>query len=210
MPKGKWAQGITPRNFHWVITNRLAVCERPGGYGDSHRKVRRQEEIIWIREQGFHHVVSLSTSPHNLHNYDELGVKWLHRPFPRTDDYPRFLQTIFEDLQGHIDAGNAVLFHQEEVSDALVGLMAGYVVWSNLVPETHKATAVTEQIVGRRLGPRGRDLVTIAVELRENPLPPRPKPEPKAEDAADDFASADLDDAGETADQANASADSEG
>lgn len=82
MPKGKWAQGITPRNFHWVITDRLAVCERPGGYGDSHRKVRRQEEIIWIREQGFHHVVSLSASPHNLHNYDELGVKWLHRPFP--------------------------------------------------------------------------------------------------------------------------------
>ena len=43
MPKGKWAQGITPRNFHWVITDRLAVCERPGGYGDSHRKVRGEE-----------------------------------------------------------------------------------------------------------------------------------------------------------------------
>ena len=186
MPKGKWAQGITPRNFHWVITERLAVCERPGGYGDSHRKVRRQEEIIWIREQGFHHVVSLSASPHNLHNYDELGVKWLHRPCPRADDAPRYLQTIYEDLQAHVDAGNAVLFHQEEVSDSLVGLMAGYVVWSNLVPETHKATAVTEQIVGRRLGPRSRDLVTIAVEIRDQPLPPRPKAEPRTEPTGDD------------------------
>ena len=92
MPKGKWAQGITPRNFHWVITDRLAVCERPGGYGESHRKVRRQEEIIWIREQGFHHVVSLSASPHNLHNYDELGVAWLHRPFPRNDDLPPLIR----------------------------------------------------------------------------------------------------------------------
>ena len=31
--KGKWAQGITPRNFVWVLKDRLAVCERPGGYG---------------------------------------------------------------------------------------------------------------------------------------------------------------------------------
>ncbi len=29
------------------------MCERPGGYGANHRRVRRQEEIIWIREQGF-------------------------------------------------------------------------------------------------------------------------------------------------------------
>ena len=28
--KGKWAQGITPRNFVWVLKDRLAVCERPG------------------------------------------------------------------------------------------------------------------------------------------------------------------------------------
>ena len=204
MPKGKWAQGITPRNFHWVITDRLAVCERPGGYGESHRKVRRQEEIIWIREQGFHHVVSLSTSPHNLHNYDELGVAWLHRPFPRNDDLPRYLQTIYEDLRGHIAAGNAVLFHQEEVSDALVGLMAGYVVWSNLVPETHKATAVTEQIVGRRLGPAGRDLVTTAVLIRDTPLPPRPQTPaaPVIDETADPDGADESDETGESADPA--------
>ena len=68
--KGKWAQGIQPRNFAWVIQDRLAVCERPGGYAANHRRVRRQEEIIWIREQGFTCVVSLIPSPHNLHNYD--------------------------------------------------------------------------------------------------------------------------------------------
>ncbi|MEY2406052.1 MAG: hypothetical protein QOG39_968, partial [Acidimicrobiaceae bacterium] len=27
--KGKWAQGIQPRNFAWVIKDKLAVCERP-------------------------------------------------------------------------------------------------------------------------------------------------------------------------------------
>ena len=28
--KGKWAQGIQPRNFAWVIKDKLAICERPG------------------------------------------------------------------------------------------------------------------------------------------------------------------------------------
>ena len=60
--KGKWAQGIQPRNFAWVIKDRLAICERPGGYGANHRRVRRQEEIIWLREQGFGVVISLLPS----------------------------------------------------------------------------------------------------------------------------------------------------
>ena len=64
--KGKWAAGIPPRNFTWVIRDRLAVSERPGGFAPSHRRVRRQEEIIWLRVQGFTRVVSLLPSPHNL------------------------------------------------------------------------------------------------------------------------------------------------
>ena len=79
--RGKWASGIAPRNFAWVIKDRLAISERPGGYARNHRKVRRQEEIIWLREQGFTRVVSLLPSPHNLHAYDELGMTWSHVPF---------------------------------------------------------------------------------------------------------------------------------
>ena len=29
--KGKWAQGIQPRNFAWILKDKLAICERPGG-----------------------------------------------------------------------------------------------------------------------------------------------------------------------------------
>ena len=36
--RGKWALGITPRNFTWFMKDKLAVCERPGGYGDNHRR----------------------------------------------------------------------------------------------------------------------------------------------------------------------------
>ena len=84
--RGKWAAGIPPRNFVWVIKDSLAMSERPGGYARNHRKVRRQEEIIWLREQGFTRVVSLLPSSHNLHAYDELGVTWSHVPFAPTDD----------------------------------------------------------------------------------------------------------------------------
>ena len=90
------------------------------------------------------------------------------------------------------------------MSDALVGLMAGYVVWSNLVPETHKATAVTEQIVGRRLGPAGRDLVTTAVLIRDTPLPPRPQTPaaPVVDETADPDGADESDETGESADPA--------
>ena len=32
--RGKWALGIQPRNFTWFIKDQLAVCERPGGFGE--------------------------------------------------------------------------------------------------------------------------------------------------------------------------------
>ena len=76
--KGKWAKGIPPRFFAWIIKGRLAVSERPGGYARNHRKVRRHEEILWLRGEGFTRIVSLLPSPHNLHAYDELGVTWSH------------------------------------------------------------------------------------------------------------------------------------
>ena len=97
--KGKWAQGIQPRHFHWIIKDQLAICERPGGFGQNHRKVRRQEEIIWIREQGFDLVISVSTAPNNLHSYDELGVHWRHWPFPATEDLPRYLEQSYTELR---------------------------------------------------------------------------------------------------------------
>ena len=78
--KGKWAAGIPPRNFTWVIKDHLAVSERPGGFSNNHRRVRRQEEIIWLRVQGFGRVVSLLPSPHNLAAYDEEGLAWA-RPY---------------------------------------------------------------------------------------------------------------------------------
>ncbi|MEY2425753.1 MAG: hypothetical protein QOI61_1325, partial [Actinomycetota bacterium] len=84
--KGKWAAGIQPRNFTWVIKDRLAISERPGGYGRSHRKVRRQEEMIWLRENGFSRIVSVLASPHNMAAYEDFGIPASHVPFGAHDD----------------------------------------------------------------------------------------------------------------------------
>jgi len=168
--KGKWAQGIQPRNFSWVVKDKLAVCERPGGYGANHRRVRRQEEIIWIREQGFACVVSLIPSPHSLHNYDELGVTWRHRPFTQGDDAQRFTASFFPEIRTMLSEGQKVLVHQDELGDRVSGLVAGFLLWSGMVESGPQAISITEQLVHRQLGPLGRQLVTIASEL--------PKPAP--------------------------------
>lgn len=164
--KGKWAQGICPRNFHWIIKDRLAVCERPGGYGSGHRKVRRQEEIIWIREQGFTCVISLIPAPHNLHNYDELDVTWRHRPFGNLDDPAVVLAGLYPEFHEMVASGDKVLVHLDELGDRICGLMAGYLLWDGLIETGPQAISVVEKITERQMGPVGRELVAVASSLR--------------------------------------------
>ncbi len=164
--KGKWAQGITPRNFTWIIKDQIAISERPGGYAQNHRKVRRQEEIIWIREQGFAFVVSIIPSSHNLHNYDEFSVAWKHRPYGIHEDHTEMLSNLFPEMKEWVSTGQKVLFHQEEVNDRLCGIMAGYLLWDGLVGTGPEAIAITEHITSRQLGPLGREQVSVSLALR--------------------------------------------
>ena len=163
--KGKWAAGIPPRNFTWVIKDKLAISERPGGYARNHRRVRRQEEIIWLREQGFTRVVSLLSSPHNLHAYDELGVTWSHLPFGHLDDPREVLPGLYDELQRWLAEGERLLVHQEELGDRLMGVMGGVLLWSGLIKAGPQAITVMEQIVQRQMGPPGRELVALAPTL---------------------------------------------
>jgi hypothetical protein len=146
--RGKWALGITPRNLTWIIKDKLAICERPGGYGINHRRVRRQEEIIWLRENDFGCVISIIGAPHNLHNYDELNLTYRHRPLVNSD------------------GGTKIMIHCEEVSDKLVGLMGGYIRWSGLVDDTSQAIILTERIGGRQLDTESRELILRVHEIR--------------------------------------------
>jgi len=163
--RGKWAAGISPRNFCWVIKDRIAISERPGGYSRNHRKIRRQEEIIWLREQGFTRIVSLLPSVHNLHAYDELGMKWSHFPFAPIDD----ARVVLKDLYAHFAEWEAahekILVHQEEMGDRLMGTVGGYLMATHRLDSGPQAVSIVERLTGRQMGPVGRELINLAVEL---------------------------------------------
>lgn len=163
--RGKWAAGLAPRNFTWIIKDQLAVSERPGGHARNHRRVRRQEEIIWLREHGFDRVVSLLGSPHNLHAYDELGVTWAHIPFSALDEPRTVLPDLYGQLRGWLAAGEKILVHQEDLGDRLMGVMAGYLLVTRMIDNGPQAVEVVERIVGRQMGPEGRQLVAIVPTL---------------------------------------------
>jgi hypothetical protein len=178
--KGRWAQGLEPRYFTWVITGRLAVSERPGGFARNHRKVRRQEELLWLAGHGFTHVLSLLDSPHNLHAYDEAGLAYEHVPLGRHDELPERLHDVYTTLAKWLDnPSERVLMHHEEFGDRLLGVVAGFLLYSRLVYEGPHAIVVLEKLTGRQLGSVGREIVAVTVNeglVRS----PRPAPEPLA------------------------------
>lgn len=163
--RGKWAQGIVPRNFCWVLKDRMAVCERLGGYGSGHRPVRRQEEIIWVLNNNFSYVVSVIPASHNLRNYEELGLAYLHRPLAKSDDFEARLPEIYRDLAQRLDRRERLLFHREEVGDVMSGFVGGYLVWAGYMPEPHRAVVVVEQLLGRKMGPVAREMVNAAAQI---------------------------------------------
>lgn len=164
--RGKWAQGIVPRGFKWIITDRLAVCERPGGCGTSHRKVRRQEEIIWLRENDFDLVVSLLGSEHNLAHYEELTVKWAQVPYGGPDEGPERLTEVLDQLVELTNDALRVMVHRDELNDVVCGLMGAYLLWSGLVTQGPQVVSLTERLLERRLDTPGRRIIEQAIALR--------------------------------------------
>jgi hypothetical protein len=178
--RGRWAQGLEPRYFTWVITGRLAASERPGGFARNHRKVRRQEELLWLAGHGFTHVLSLLDSPHNLHAYEEAGLAYEHVPLGRHDELAERLHDVYTTLARWLDdPSERVLMHHEEFGDRLLGVVAGFLLYSGLVHEGPHAIVVLEKLTGRQLGSVGREFVAVTVNEGLFRYP-RPAPEPPA------------------------------
>lgn len=167
--RGRWAQGLEPRNFTWIIKDRLAAAERPGGFARNHRKVRRQEELIWLRREGFTRIVSLLDSPHNLRAYEEAGLQADHMPLGRPDELTDHLRVIYTHVGDWLDDPTEKLFvHHEEFGDRLLGFLAGYLLYARLVQEGPHAIAIIERLGGRTLDAHGREMVAavLATNIR--------------------------------------------
>jgi len=151
--------GLEPRGFRWVIQGRLAVCERIGGHGFQHRRVRREEEITWIAGQGLNTVLSLLRSNQNQQAYEQVGIRFVHVPLPvdiEMEDLPPIFAKFDEALE---PKGAAVLVHRDFIDDTVIGLLGGYLVHARLVDDPVVATSVIQEIAGRPIGPEGRRLI---------------------------------------------------
>jgi hypothetical protein len=163
--RGRWAQGLEPRYFCWIIRDRLAASERPGGFARNHRKVRRQEELIWLGGHGFTHVLSLLDSPHNLHAYEEAEIDYKHIPLGRHDELAATLGRVYSTLAGWLDDPNErVLVHHEEFGERILGVLTGYLLYTGVVSEGPHAIVIMERITGRQLGSVGRELVAVTLD----------------------------------------------
>jgi hypothetical protein len=157
--RGKWAAGIEPRGFTWVFKGRLAVSERPGGSTLVHRRVRRDEELVWLKRQGFTRVVSILPAMQNIQAYSEHGLAVGHYALRQGASHKDALLACYHDLKESMDADQVVLLHGDEVSDRLLGLIAGYLVWTGRVATDTLALAMTEQRFKVSIGPEGRSIL---------------------------------------------------
>ncbi len=163
--RGRWAAGIEPRGFTWVFRGRLAVAERPGGSTSVHRRVRRDEELLWLKNQGFNRIISILPANANVTAYAEHGLVAAHYPLRAGPLQRDVLAACFRDLTDSAAAGQVVLLHGDEVSDRVMGVVAGYLVWTQRVPSVPGAVALVERLFRRSVGPDGREvLVHLPVE----------------------------------------------
>lgn len=168
--RGKWAAGIEPRGFTWVYKGILAVSERPGGSTQVHRRVRRDEELLWLKHQGFGRVVSILPVMQNLDAYLEHGLSASHYALRGGPEQRVVLDACYRDLDHSMKNHVAVLLHSDDVSDRLLGVLAGYLVWSQKVETVPASIALIERLFRRSLGPDGREVLMSL-----------PEPEPGAE-----------------------------
>ena len=164
--RGRWAQGLQPRYFTWVIKDRLGAGERPGGFARNHRKVRRQEELIWLNVNGFTHVVSLLDSPHNLHAYDEAGLAYVHVPLGPHDELAPRLDV---DLRARSRSCSTTRPRSSTCTTrssatACSACSRGYLLYAGLVEHGPHAVSVIEKLTVRSLGADGREIVAVTLD----------------------------------------------
>ena len=100
-------------------------------------------------------------------------MTWSHVPFGPHDDPAVVLADLYARLKEWLADGERILVHQEELGDRLMGVVSGYLRWSGLVPSGPQAIAVVEKILGRQMGPAGRELVALAPSLGWSRRPSR-------------------------------------
>ena len=90
----------------------------------------------------------------------------MHCPFQPHDDATKVLGALYPQLQALMAGSGKVLVHGDELGDRVCGVVAGYLLWSGLLPSGPATISAIEQLASRQLGPDGRELVAVADALR--------------------------------------------
>jgi len=151
--------GLKPNDFHWIIEGRLAVSECIGGGGLTPRKIRREEEVQWLKSQGINSIFSLLDSDFNLKNYQEVGFRTYHFPLGEEIDKDS-LKIIFEAIKEALsDKDRKLLIHREILDEEIPGILAGYLIYSKLLKDPILSRTILEKILEKPLSPKAIALI---------------------------------------------------
>jgi hypothetical protein len=92
-------------------------------------------------------------------------MPWLHRPFGPHESAETFLGEMLPELRDLLGAGEKLLVHQDELGDRVQGLMAAFLRWAGMIDDGPTAVTVIERLLGRQLGPFGREMVAMATDV---------------------------------------------
>ena len=116
---------MEPKTYAWIIPGRLAVAERPGRGGRSHRREIRIAEQAWWREQGVTAIVSCMRTRHALAEYAEDGLMVRWHPLRDPDQAAKDLALVVAAVRELLAAGDgAVLVHSDRANEWLAAIDA--------------------------------------------------------------------------------------
>lgn len=116
---------MEPKKYAWIIPGRLAVAERPGRGGRSHRREIRIAEQAWWREQGVTAIVSCMRTRHALAEYAEDGLMVRWHPLRDPDQAAQDLALVVAAVRELLASGDgAVLVHSDRANEWLAAIDA--------------------------------------------------------------------------------------
>lgn len=146
MPDEPIPAPLAPAVHAWLVPWRLAVAERPGGGGRTHRRSRRFAEMAWWSAHGVCAVVSGMRSRHGLADYAAAGweVRWhpLATPREAVAQLPALVASVRELLDAH---PGAVLVHCDLPGEYLASADAALRLGLGLAGDRHQAFVATRR-----------------------------------------------------------------
>lgn len=146
----RWGDGIPPKNLLWIVPDKLAVCDCPGGFGDTRRQARLKEELIWIRKTNFDAVILLLSDPEMTQAYESMHIASFELKMSQLPT-PDVLDKIYFEIGKRLDNGQKLLVHRHNLDDTMTAFMGCFLMWYDLADTPVSAELSINQIIGRHI-----------------------------------------------------------